>query len=120
MPLLMALSLLLVCQLAGELLARLTGMPVPGPVLGFLLLVAGLLARGRTPKALEDTALGLLQHLSLLFVPAGVGVMIHLARIEAEWPAILIALLVSTLLTLGVTAVVFRLVWRLTGPGAAD
>ena len=68
------------------------------------------------PDRLRQTAETLLQHLSLLFVPAGVGVMLHAARIQAEWPAIVAALVVSTLLTIAVSALVFRLVSRWTGP----
>ena len=62
---------------------------------------------------------GLLRHLSLLFVPAGVGVMLHAARLEAEWPAILAAILVSTALTIVVTVLVFRLAVRLA-PSSED
>jgi putative effector of murein hydrolase LrgA (UPF0299 family) len=114
-----ALATLLSCQLAGELIARLTGIPVPGPVIGLLLLFALLAVRGGAPDALQGAADGLLRHLSLLFVPAGVGVMLHAARLEAEWPAILAAILVSTALTIAVTALVFRLAARLL-PGAGE
>lgn len=110
-----ALAILLVCQLIGEAVARGLGLPVPGPVLGLVLLFAGLAVRGGTPAPLQETAQGLLRHLSLLFVPAGVGIMLHVARIRSEWLAILSALVLSTLLTLAVTAIVFRLVARLAG-----
>jgi holin-like protein len=96
MSLLVPLAVLLVCQLAGEALARLGGLPLPGPVLGLVILFVGLSIRGRVHDDLARVANGLLAHLSLLFVPAGVGVILHLARIEAEWPAILVALVAST------------------------
>jgi holin-like protein len=108
-----ALAVLLVCQLAGEVLARAIALPVPGPVIGMALLLAALAIRRNIPAELHDTAQGLLRHLSLLFVPAGVGVMLHLARIRSEWLAIIAALLISSLLTLAITALVFRLVARL-------
>ncbi|ACI98288.1 CidA/LrgA family protein [Rhodospirillum centenum] len=104
-----AIAVLLTCQLAGELAAHALGLPVPGPVLGTLLLFAWLLRRHGPDPALEGLAKGLLGNLSLLFVPAGVGIMLHASRIGAEWPAILGALLVSTVLTLAVTGAVFRL-----------
>jgi len=113
--LLNALAILLVCQLIGEVIARGAGLPVPGPVLGLVLLFAGLAVRGEIPTALQETATGLLRHLSLLFVPAGVGIMLHVARIRSEWLAIIAALILSTLLTLAVTALVFRLTARLAG-----
>lgn len=98
------LTLLLLCQLAGELAARLLHLPVPGPVLGMLLLFAGLLLRGGVPAAVQETAGGLLRHLSLLFVPAGVGVMVHVTRLETEALPIIIALFGSTLFGIAVTA----------------
>lgn len=112
------LTILLLCQLAGEALAFGTGLPVPGPVLGLVLLVLLLVGRGQAPGSLEDTATGLLQHLSLLFVPAGVGVMLHAGRIAAEWAALAAALVLSTLLTIAVTALAMAWCARRLGLGA--
>lgn len=117
-----ALALFLLCQLAGDVLVHLVQAPVPGPVLGLALLFTILAVRGKAPVAVRDTAQGLLSHLSLLFVPAGVGVIAHADRLRAEWLPVLVAVLLSTALTIVVTAVVFRLVWRLTASSedAAD
>jgi holin-like protein len=104
-----AFTALLGCQLIGEVLVRLAGLPVPGPVLGMLLLFVFLLFRAEIPKVLRATSYNLLEHLSLLFVPAGTGIMLHFSRIEAQWLPILTALAVSTVLTVIVTAGVFRL-----------
>ena len=103
-----ALTLLLVYQLVGEVAVQLLHLPVPGPVLGMLLLFLTLILRGEASPTLHDTANGLLQHLSLLFVPAGVGVMVHGALISAEWLPIVVALIGSTALTMVVTALVLR------------
>lgn len=103
-----ALGILLVFQLVGEVLARSLGVPIPGPVIGMLLLVALLLVRGSTPPHLTQTATGLLGHLSLLFVPAGVGVMVHLGTLQRALLPLLLTLLGSTLITVVVTA------WTLT------
>jgi len=105
---LVGLTWLLVFQCLGEALVHLTGLPVPGPVVGMLLLFVGLRARGAIPEALNAAATGLLQHLSLLFVPAGVGVMLHFGRVADEWPAIVAAIVISTVLAIAVTAVVMR------------
>lgn len=116
-----ALTLLLVCQLAGEIIARGLGVPVPGPVLGLLFLLIGLFlaaARGHvTPETVDDTALGrvtavLLGALGLLFVPAGAGVVRHLDLVAQHGLALGTALVVSTLVTLIVTVAVFRLIAR--------
>ena len=103
-----AIALLLVFQLAGELLVLLLGLPVPGPVIGMLLLFLALLVRGGAPRPLRETAQGLLGHLSLLFIPAGVGVMVHAGRIAEEWLPILAALVLSTAVTIAVTALAMR------------
>ena len=116
-----ALAALLVFQLAGEFLVAWSGLPVPGPVLGMVFLLAFLAAMRRVPGDIGPVAQTLLRHLSLLFVPAAVGVVVHVERIEAEWLPILAALVVSTVLTIAVTAAVFRLVVRATGgEGEAD
>lgn len=108
-----ALTGLLLCQLVGEAVVRLTHLPVPGPVLGLVLMLAFLALRRGVPQNLDVTANGMLKHLSLLFVPAGVGVLQHLARIQAEWLALTVALLVSSVATIVVTAVVMRATIRL-------
>ena len=115
-----ALTILLACQLAGEILVRFLGVPVPGPVLGLVFLLAGMAVRGSIPQALRDTSNGLLSHLSLLFVPAGVGVMLHFERIGSEWLALLGALLLSTWATIAVSALVFVGVSRLVGVSEVD
>jgi putative effector of murein hydrolase LrgA (UPF0299 family) len=117
-----ALMVLLLCQLAGELAARVAAVPIPGPVLGMLLLFALLLWRARLAADVRETTQGLLRHLSLLFVPAGVGVINHFDRIRAEWVAVAAGVIASTVLTIAVTALVFERVARLAGvpPGAGE
>jgi putative effector of murein hydrolase LrgA (UPF0299 family) len=110
-----ALTLILVCQLIGEVGVLVTGLPVPGPVIGMLLLLAWFFLRGGLPESVEHTANTLLAHLSLLFVPAGVGVLVHWERLRGQWAAIAVALVLSTLVTLAVTAVTMAAVARLTG-----
>jgi holin-like protein len=97
------LALLLVFQLTGEVLAHLAGLPIPGPVVGMLLLLLALELRQPLGDAIRPASAGLLAHLSVLFVPAGVGVVQHGRRLLAEWPAVLITLVVSTAATIGVT-----------------
>ncbi|MCB1790642.1 MAG: CidA/LrgA family protein [Gammaproteobacteria bacterium] len=103
-PLIRNLTILLVFQLIGETGVHLLAIPVPGPVLGMLLLLVALIVRRGPSKGLDEAAGGLLGHLSLLFVPAGVGIMVHVSRIGDEWLAISLTLLLSTVLTMAVTA----------------
>jgi putative effector of murein hydrolase LrgA (UPF0299 family) len=103
-----ALTLILCCQLAGELLVTATGLPIPGPVGGMALLFIGLIVRGNTPDNLGAVADTLLKNLSLLFIPAGVGVMLHLQLMSSEALPISIALVGSTLVTIAVTSLMMQ------------
>ncbi len=107
-------TILLACQLAGEVITRMLRLPVPGPVLGMVFLFIGLTMRGEVPDDVGGVADGLLQNLSLLFVPAGVGVMVHFKLIMANWFAIVVALLLSAVITIGVTGVVMNWAMRFT------
>jgi len=116
-----ALSLFLTCQLAGEATVVAFGLSLPGPVLGMGYLLAGLQIFRRAPDALDETADGLLKHLSLLFVPASVGLIQHGARLSNEWGAIATALIVSTIAAIAVGALTFVLVARLvSAPAEGD
>lgn len=103
-----SITVLLLCQLAGEVVARLTGLAIPGPVIGMLLLFIGLVIRRGVPEHLEKTGTALLSHLSLLFIPAGVGIMVHLKLIAGEWLPIAVALVVSTALTIAITGLTMQ------------
>ncbi|PPQ26684.1 CidA/LrgA family protein [Rhodopila globiformis] len=121
---LLSLGLILLCQLIGEAIARGTGIPVPGPVIGMALCVLLLLARDALvrwmPTELRDgtfetTGRGILSHLSLLFVPAGVGVIQRLDVLGSNALALAVAVVASTVLGMAVTAWVFSVVARWTG-----
>jgi holin-like protein len=103
-----SLSLILLCQLAGEVIVRGLGLPMPGPVIGLMFLLILLLARDRfavlargplREDGVENASRGLLAHLSLLFVPAGVGVVQKLDLVAAHGIAFAGVLAVSVLVT---------------------
>lgn len=114
------LLVLLVFQLLGEVLTRSLGLTVPGPVVGLVLLLAFFLLVPKVAEAVRPTANGLLAHLSLLFVPAGVGVVAHLDVLGANGLPLLVALIVSTLVAITVGALVFVGVARLIGETGDD
>lgn len=114
-------TLLLLCQLIGEVISKGLGLPLPGPVIGMVILFLGLTIRGGVPTGLQEVAGNLLQHLSLLFVPAGVGVILHLSLIGEEWLPLSLALIGSAVVTIAVTALVMRLLSkRLDGKGLEE
>lgn len=93
-------GLLLFCQLIGEVVVRGLGIPIPGPVLGLALLVLLLRTRPGVARTLRPTVGVILANLSLMFVPAGVGVIGSLDVLSKDWLALLIILTLSTLLAL--------------------
>jgi len=115
MDALKGLAVLLLCQSAGEVLARFAHLSLPGPVLGMLILLVALTVPAlRAP--VQAAAEVLLAHLSLLFVPAGVGVMTHLALVSQFGLRMLVVIVLSTWVGMAVTALVFRMALRRGGP----
>jgi len=121
-----SLGLILLCQLAGEVIVRGLSLPMPGPVVGLLFLLLLLLARDRfgvlargplRQDGVETASRGLLAHLSLLFVPAGVGVMQKLDVVAEHGIAIAAVLAISVVLTLLVTVATFLAASRLLARG---
>lgn len=108
-------AVLLLCQLAGEVIVKALGVGIPGPVLGMAFLVIILVLRPVFAEHMKTTANGLLAHLSLLFVPAGVGIIGHLGRLGSDGVGIVVAIVASTVLAIAVAALVFVGVARLTG-----
>ncbi len=109
-----ALTALLAFQLAGEALVAWLQLPAPGPVVGMALLFVALILRGGAPKTLAKTSRGLLGHLSLMFVPAGVGVTLHLTILADSGAIIGTALVVSTLAAIAVTGLAMTWAMGLT------
>jgi holin-like protein len=97
-------AIFLVLQLIGEAIARALTLPVPGPVIGLVLMFVGLTVWPASAPLVTAAAEALHTHFSLLFVPAGVGVMLYLPLLAREWLAIVVSVVVSTLVGLVVTA----------------
>ncbi len=107
------LTLIFACQLAGETIVRAVGLLLPGPVIGMVILFAFLVVRRcikseEIPRDLARVADTLLANLSLLFVPAGVGIMVHLGLLKTDLLPLGTALIVSTVLTIAVTALLMQ------------
>jgi len=80
-----AIFLLIVLQLLGESIVQLSGLPVPGAIIGLILLYAMLMWRGEISDEMSRTSGFLLQNLGVLFVPAGVGVIAYLPLLATQW-----------------------------------
>ena len=114
-----AIATLLIYQLIGETLTFGFGLPIPGPVIGMALLLATLALRPALLARIKPVGTTLLSHLSLLFVPAGVGVMVHFARLSEEGVAIVAAVVGSTLLAIVATAATAAFLIRRTDASRA-
>ena len=101
-----AIFVLIVLQLIGETIVQMSGLPVPGAIIGLILLYAILVLRGEVPDEMSRTSGFLLQNLGVLFVPAGVGVIAYLPVIAAQWWIIVLVLLVSVSSTIAITGLV--------------
>ena len=109
-------------QLVGEMVQKYFALTVPGPVIGLVLLLLAMLASdraGNRPAAqlkqnLALTAETLLGHLPLLFVPIGVGVVMHITLLEDQLAAVLGVIFIGTVLTVGFSALLME---KLQGRG---
>lgn len=115
-----AFTILLLFQCLGEGIVFLLHLPLPGPVAGMLLLMAALVAWPSLQTRIEEAANTLLSHLSLLFVPAGVGIVATAGSGSGHWLAILASLVASTVLAMAVTGLVLRGIGKREGKGERD
>ena len=113
-------TLLLIFQLIGEVIVRALGLSIPGPVLGMLLLFFGLLMVKVLPQSLSMASNSLLSHLSLLFIPAGVGLVVYLKALGDIWLPVATAVVTGLVVTMVVTAALMLVVQRMLSKGKAD
>ncbi|MDY0211642.1 MAG: CidA/LrgA family protein, partial [Desulfuromonadaceae bacterium] len=108
-------AILLGLQLVGELITYVLKLPLPGSVVGMLLLLAGLRGGILRVDWVKEAAELLLRNLSLLFVPAGVGVMVYAGLIAQHWLPLTLAASFSTLAVLAATGWSAQLLARRQG-----
>jgi holin-like protein len=115
-----AILILIGCQLLGELVREAFTLPIPGPVIGMLLLAAGLGVRAKVadgsvaPMPLRSAAETLIANMGLLFVPAGVGIVAEFGLLRKEWLPIVAAVIGSTILSIAVTGLLMHWMMRAT------
>lgn len=103
---------LLICQAFGELVHRMTGLPLSGSIIGMVILLAWMIMCGGASTELRASAGSLLGYLSLLFVPAAVGVIAYMPVLQRQWLPITVALFASTILGMGAAALTMQAVNR--------
>lgn len=108
------LAIILGFQLVGEITSRGLALPLPGPVVGLLLLVTCCILRPPLADRIRPVTTGLLGHLSLFFVPAGVGIVAHWDLLKQHGLGLAVAVAVSTVLAIAAGALAFSGMARLT------
>lgn len=103
-----AISLLFTCQLAGEMIHRLLGLPLPGSVIGMLLLIGWLASIRKETPTLSAVSAWQTAHLSIMFVPAAVGLIDEGEILSQYGLGLVVAIILSTVTTMVVTVLVFR------------
>lgn len=115
-----AFAIILLFQLIGEIISRGGHLPLPGPVLGMMLMVVALSMFPKLGDMITPVAQGILRYLALMFVPVGVGIVASVPVLEEHWLAISASIVISTLLAIVVGALTFTLVARLVGSKADE
>ncbi|MEK9742160.1 MAG: CidA/LrgA family protein [Pelagibacteraceae bacterium] len=103
-------------QLIGETIQKYFDLTIPGPVIGLILLLLTLIVlKGtksiyikNTKEEISSTSNYITSYLSLLFVPIGVGVVMHLSYLEKNYIPVLAVIFISTTLTIGFTALLME------------
>lgn len=103
-------SIILIIYFLGELIQKISGMPIPGNVMGMLILFLGLYTGIIKIKMIGKISAFLLENLAFFFLPAGVSLITCFSLLEGKWTAILGVSLISTVVTLGVTGLTVELV----------
>jgi holin-like protein len=106
MKLLRELLIILVIYFAGEILSELTNITVPGSIIGMILLLILLCTKVVKLEMVDTVAKFFLEHLAFFFVPAGVGLLTSLNVIKDSWIRLVIVCILTTIITIGVTALV--------------
>lgn len=112
MKILKQVAIILAMLLLGEGIRTMTGVSIPGTVIGMVLLFIALMTKLIKMEQIEQVSKFLLDHLAFMFVPAGVGLINSLDVIGNSWMPILAIVLISTVIVIGVTGWTVQLLKR--------
>ena len=108
MKIILQIGILLGICLAGELIAMVLPVPIPGSVLSmalvFVLLLSGLLKA----EHIKEKTNFLMKNMAYFFIPAGVGILEHFETLKGSILPLLIICLITTVLTFAATAFTVR------------
>ncbi len=93
---------------AGDIISHTFDLPIPGGIIGMVLMLITLIIRGKVDEPVDTASRGLIAYIGLLFVPAGVGISQYFDLLAQKWPIMMFAGISTMFLTLGVSALLFR------------
>lgn len=108
MKILRQLGIVLLILSIGQIIQAKFNLFIPGTILGMMILLVLLLAKVIKLKWIEGITNVLLDHLSIFFVPANIGIMVYFSQIKDIWGKILITVIISTIVVMGVTGAVVK------------
>ncbi len=103
-----AMMYVLAAALAGDLITHGLGLSIPGPAVGMALMGFSFCAAGGVDKDIERLFDAVAPHFPIFFIPAAVGFVASLDILAAEWLAVSIAILFSTVLAIAATGLIFQ------------
>lgn len=112
MKLLRQSAILLIIIFLGEVLNRILKIPIPGSVLGMIILLIALLTGIIKLSQIEEISNFLLDHLAFFFIPAGVGLLSVIGVIKNSWYLILLVSFLTTIIVMSTTGLVVQFLKR--------
>jgi holin-like protein len=100
--------IILIIYLLGELLSKLLKLPVPGNILGMVILFILLCTKVVKVDNISTVTNFLLEHLAFFFIPAGVGLMTSIGIIKSTWWQLIVVCISTTIIIIGVTGIVIQ------------
>ena len=98
---------------AGEFLHRIVGIPLPGNIIGMVLLLALLCLKIIKPEQISGVSSFFLNHLALFFLPPSIAIMAVGDDILAKWPLLLVLCITFTLVTIAAGGLTTQFLIRL-------
>lgn len=96
--------IILTMYFLGVVLQALLKLPIPGTILGLIILFLALYGGIVKIEMIEEVSEFLLAHMSFLFLPAGVGLMTSMGVLQGKWILFILIIVISTTIVWVVTA----------------
>lgn len=100
------LLIILAINFVGEAISQILNLPIPGNIIGMILLLILLLFGIVEEKHIKETADFFLVNMGFFFIPASVGILISYQFLEGNYVKTILTILISTTMVMGITGIV--------------